>query len=70
VTCISITSINLIGVDHVALGSDFDGAVTMPFDVTGFGIITEELLKLGFTPEKISKIMGKNVKRFLLENLP
>jgi len=63
-------TVNLIGVDHVALGSDFDGAVTMPFDVTGFGIITEELLKLGFTPEKISKIMGKNVKRFLLENLP
>jgi microsomal dipeptidase-like Zn-dependent dipeptidase len=42
----------------------------MPFDITGFGIITEELLKLGFTPEQISKIMGGNVKRFLLENLP
>lgn len=63
-------TVNLIGVDHVALGSDFDGAITAPFDVTGLPLITEELLKLGFSSEDISKVMGNNVKRFLLENLP
>jgi len=63
-------TVNLIGIDHVALGSDFDGAITAPFDVTGIPLITDELLKLGFTPQEISKVMGGNVKRFLLENLP
>ncbi len=63
-------TVNLIGIDHVALGSDFDGAITAPFDVTGLPLITEELLKLGFSPQDISKIMGGNVKRFLLKNLP
>jgi len=63
-------TVNLIGIEHVALGSDFDGAITAPFDVTGIPLITEELLKLGFTPQDISKVMGGNVKRFLLENLP
>jgi len=63
-------TVNLIGINHVALGSDFDGAITVPFDVTGLKLITEELLKIGFTPQDISKVMGGNVKRFLLENLP
>jgi len=63
-------TVNLIGVDHVGLGSDFDGAITAPFDVTGLVLITEALLKLDFTPENISKIMGGNLKRFLLTNLP
>lgn len=63
-------TVNLIGIDHVALGSDFDGAITAPFDVTGLPLITEELLKLGYSPKDISKVMGGNVKRFLLENLP
>ncbi|WP_457615646.1 dipeptidase [Lutibacter sp.] len=63
-------TVNLIGVTHVALGSDFDGAVTVPFDVTGLSLIVDELLKLNFTHQEISLIMGGNVKRFLLENLP
>jgi membrane dipeptidase len=63
-------TVNLIGINHVALGSDFDGAITAPFDLTGLALITDELLKLEFSSEDISKIMGGNVKRFLLENLP
>jgi microsomal dipeptidase-like Zn-dependent dipeptidase len=61
---------NLIGIDHVALGSDFDGAVTQPFDATGMPLITEALMKQGFSPEEIAKIMGGNVVRFLQHNLP
>lgn len=63
-------AVNLIGIDHVALGSDSDGSVSLPFDITGLSLIVDELLKLNFTPEQISLVMGGNVKRFLLENLP
>ena len=60
---------NLIGIKHIALGSDFDGSVTTPFDVTGYPLLVEEMLGQGFTADEISAIMGENLKRFLLENL-
>lgn len=61
---------NLIGADHVALGSDFDGSVRVPFDTSGEALITEALLNENFTEEEIAKIMGGNVVRILSENLP
>ena len=61
---------NLIGVDHVGLGSDFDGAVVTPFDTTGLVQITDALLAEGFTDEEIGRIMGRNVLRLLIQNLP
>ncbi len=61
---------DLIGVDHVALGSDFDGAIAMHFDVTGLPLLVEALLAEGFNPEEIKKIMGGNIRDFLLLNLP
>ena len=61
---------DLIGYKHVALGSDFDGAIQAHFDVTGFPLIAEELLKLDFTENEIAAIMGGNVRDFLLKNLP
>jgi microsomal dipeptidase-like Zn-dependent dipeptidase len=61
---------NLIGVDHVALGSDYDGAVTAPFDTTGLVQITDALLAEGFSEGDIEKIMGGNALRLLAENLP
>jgi membrane dipeptidase len=59
-----------IGVDKVALGSDFDGAVRSSYDVTGFPVIVNELIRLGFSREDIEKIMGGNVRDFMLANLP
>jgi len=59
-----------IGVDKVALGSDFDGAIGTHFDVTGLPLIVNALLKEGFNKEDIYKIMGGNVRDFLLTNLP
>lgn len=59
-----------IGVDKVALGSDFDGATTTHFDVTGLPLIVDALLKEGFTREEIYQIMGGNVRDFFLRNLP
>jgi membrane dipeptidase len=57
-----------VGVDHVALGSDFDGAVRLPIDAANLVQITAELKRDGFTEIEISKIMGLNVLR-LLEKL-
>lgn len=61
---------NIAGVDHVALGSDFDGSVTMPFDTSGEALITEALIDEGFNDEEIGKIMGGNILRFLSAWLP
>lgn len=63
-------TVDLVGIDFVALGSDFDGSVMTPFDITGFPLIVEELIKLDFNEDEIKKIMGVNIKRFLLKNLP
>lgn len=58
------------GVDHVALGSDFDGYITPPFDTTGLVKITDALIEEGFSESDIAKIMGGNTVRALLEALP
>lgn len=59
-----------VGVDHVALGSDFNGTVHTPFDVTGLAQLTEALLEAGFSRSEIAAIMGGNVQRLLLASLP
>jgi membrane dipeptidase len=59
-----------VGVEHVALGSDFDGAITAPFDTTGVVEITDALLEAGYSEQDIRMIMGENVLRFLQANLP
>ena len=48
---------SVVGVDHVALGSDFDGAVTTPFDASGWVLVTDTLLQEGFSEQDIRKIM-------------
>jgi len=63
-------SANLVGVDHIGLGSDFDGAVKTPFDTSGLVQITDALIAEGFSDEDIGKIMGRNVLRLLIQNLP
>ena len=61
---------NIMGVERVALGSDFDGATTEPWDTRGVALITEGLLKDGFSPEDVRRIMGGNVLAFLSQQLP
>jgi len=55
----------LVGVDHVGLGSDFDGAVTTGWDSSQLIAITGGLLDAGLSPEEIRKVMGGNVLRVL-----
>jgi microsomal dipeptidase-like Zn-dependent dipeptidase len=58
------------GIDHVALGSDFDGAVTTPFDAAGLPRLTEALLRAGLSEDQVAKVMGGNVARLLGQALP
>jgi membrane dipeptidase len=59
------------GVDHVCLGSDFDGIPAAPQgleDVSHMPFITRELVKRGFSPDDVRKILGENVLRVLEAN--
>ena len=62
-------AIDLLGAEYVALGSDYDGAVTTNFDSSELAVLTHEMLADGFTEQEIRLVMGENVKRFFLENL-
>ena len=62
----------LIGVDHVGIGSDFDGAESYPLgmdSVSDYPKITEELLKLGYSEKDVDKILGGNVLRVFKANV-
>ncbi len=63
--------VKLAGVDHVGLGSDFDGINSAPQqldDVTTYPIITKALLERGYSKKDITKIMGGNILRVLQAN--
>lgn len=64
--------VKLVGVNHVGLGSDYDGAGSFPHgleDVSGFPLITYHLLKRGYSEEDIKKILGGNFLRIFEEVL-
>ena len=63
-------TVKLIGAEHVAYGSDFDGAVTTAIDATGLPRLTQALLDAGLSEEQIRRVAGENVRDFLLKNLP
>ena len=62
-------TVGVVGAEHVALGSDFDGAVTEPFDSSGLALITEALMQQGVSEHDIRLIMGENVARVLSQVL-
>lgn len=64
------SAVNLLGAEHVALGSDFDGTTTTPFDAAHISVLTEALLRRGMAPGTIRLVMGENEIRFFLDNLP
>jgi membrane dipeptidase len=56
---------DLVGIDYVGLGSDFDGSTTTGFDASQVAAITQALLNAGFSETDIRKVMGGNVLRVL-----
>jgi microsomal dipeptidase-like Zn-dependent dipeptidase len=60
---------DLVGVHHVALGSDFDGSKTV-VNAGGLVLLTAAMLDAGFTKDEITAIMGGNVLRVLQQTLP
>lgn len=65
-----VYAVDLLGADRVALGSDFDGATTVPFDASEAAVLTEALLKAGLDEAAIRAVMGENAIRFFSERLP
>lgn len=63
-------AVRVAGADHVALGSDWDGSVTTPFDASGLPVLTEALLASGMSEETVRKVLGENALRVLSETLP
>ncbi len=63
-------AVDVAGIGHVGLGSDFDGSVATPFDTTGLVAVVDALLAEGFGDDEIARIMGENVLAFLGTNLP
>lgn len=60
---------DLVGIDYVALGSDYDGATTVRFDTSQLVQVTQALLDEGFTEDEIRAVMGGNALRVLREDL-
>jgi membrane dipeptidase len=63
-------AVSVAGINHVGLGSDFDGTVTTPFDTAGLVELTDALLAEGFGEGEIRKIAGENALKVLSANLP
>ncbi|MCC7086714.1 MAG: dipeptidase [Pirellulales bacterium] len=62
--------VEVAGIDHVGLGSDFDGVEKLPDqlpDVSAYPLITQALLNRGYSQEQIHKIMGQNLLRAMRE---
>lgn len=60
--------VKLVGVNHVGVGSDFDGIQAVPHDLSNVAELpnlTKELLKRGYTEEDINKILGGNILRVM-----
>lgn len=64
-----VAAIEALGVDHVSLGSDYDGSVTVEFDTSELAALTDALLRAGATPDQIRAVMGGNMMRVLRARL-
>lgn len=63
-------AVSVVGVEHVALGSDFDGAVETPIDAAGLAHLTQALTAVGFSDDEIGLIAGRNALRLMRRVLP
>jgi membrane dipeptidase len=64
--------VKLVGVDHVGMGSDFDGIESPPLELNGvedYPLITKALLERGYSKKDIRKILGGNFMRVFEANM-
>lgn len=61
---------DLVGIDHVALGSDYDGTVEVSFDTSQLSVVTQALLDAGFSVSEVKQVLGGNAVRLFRETLP
>lgn len=64
-----MAAIAALGADHVSLGSDYDGSVTVAFDTSELAALTDALLRAGATEPQIRAVMGGNMLRVLRARL-
>lgn len=62
--------VRLVGADHAALGSDYDGATTVGFDASQLPALTQAMLDEGLTEPEVRRVLGENVLRLLSATLP
>ena len=65
-----LAAIDVVGEDHVSLGSDWDGSVTVGFDASELAALTHALMAAGLSEAQIRKVMGENMLRVLRARLP
>lgn len=66
-------AVNLIGIDHVALGSDFDGVRFLPNDLPdpcAVPVLVQKMFDAGWSDEDVAKVVGGNWRRVLGQLLP
>ncbi|MBE9477213.1 MAG: membrane dipeptidase [Proteobacteria bacterium] len=63
-------AVDLVGEDHVSLGSDYDGTIEAEFDTSELAALTHALLQQGLSEDQIRKVMGDNMVRVLRARLP
>ncbi len=63
-------AVDVAGIEVVALGSDFDGSTTVPFDASDMVLLTQGLLNAGFNEAEVRAVMGENAMRFFARTLP
>ncbi len=65
--------VKVAGIDHVGLGSDYDGIATAPKGLENVGtypLLTEIMLQRGYTPEAIHKVLSGNMRRVMQKAIP
>jgi microsomal dipeptidase-like Zn-dependent dipeptidase len=65
-----VYAVKLLGPEHVALGTDFDGGVPFPFDASEMPALTSALLDAGLDEKTVRMVMGENAIRFFSTYLP
>lgn len=65
-----VYAVRLVGEEHVALGSDYDGATSVYFDTSELSALTQALLDAGLNEQEIRAVMGGNQIRFFRKYLP